>query len=137
MIASAAFLYKEPLRRHGSVLKHHIVEKGNILLKKVGIESVFNRSYPAQPVLAKNARLATKPSGVDANSNGLSDRQAQLLNALQFDVVSFSKDKIKRFVMVDSQAYREGDRLEGFLLKQINPEGVVLNVEGKNILIRP
>ncbi len=137
VIASAVFLYKEPLRHHGSALKHKIVSKSNVLLQKVGIDSLFNQSFPTQPVLARNSGPVTKPSGVAAGSDGLNERQTQLLNSLRFDVVSFSKDKVKRFVMVGNQTYREGDQLEGFFVKQINPEGVVLNVNGKNILVRP
>jgi len=137
VVAGTVYLYKDPLRDRGLVLKHRIVDKSRVLFKRIGVESLFGQSYPARTVLSKGEGTIPQPSGVDARSSGLNDRQAQLLNALRFDVVSFSKDKVKRFAMVGSQTYREGDQLEGFLVKQISTEGVILDVNGKNILVRP
>ena len=67
----------------------------------------------------------------------LTDAQRALLSQIEFSVISYSKDPDKRFAMVGSQILREGDQLEGFPIKRIQNDGVVIGVNGRSVLIRP
>jgi cytoskeletal protein RodZ len=67
----------------------------------------------------------------------LTDAQRTLLSQIEFSVISYSSDADKRFAMVGSQILREGDLLEGFPIARIQPDGVVIDVSGRAVLIRP
>jgi len=83
-----------------------------------------------------------KPSGsgqpaTESSGSQLTDAQRALLSQIEFSVISYSSDPDKRFAMVGSEILREGDRLEGFPIKRIQADGVVISVSGKSVLIRP
>jgi len=53
-------------------------------------------------------------------------------------VVSFSENKGRRFVMIDQQIYREGDQLEnGLRVEQVTRDGPLMSYKGKRFLMRP
>ncbi len=137
VIASAAYLYQQPLLQHASVFKKKLEAKVGVLTDKLGVESVISQTYPTMPVLSSSAQPVMPRSGVDPSTSGVSERQRRLLDAVRFDVVSYSRDKFKRFAMIGSRTYREGDQLEGFTIRSIRADGVVVDVSGSDVLIRP
>ncbi len=57
---------------------------------------------------------------------------------LVLNVVSYSQDPKRRFVMIDLQMYREGQRVKaGPRLEQIQADGVVLSYAGRRFMLRP
>ena len=78
-----------------------------------------------------------KVSSNTGGSSQLTDAQRALLSQIEFSVISYSRDPDKRFAMVGSQILREGDQLEGFPIKRIRNDGVVLDINGRSVLIRP
>ena len=79
----------------------------------------------------------TGQSTADSSGSHLTDAQRALLSQIEFSVISYSSDPDKRFAMVGPEILREGDRLEGFPIKRIQADGVVIEVSGKSVLIRP
>jgi hypothetical protein len=67
----------------------------------------------------------------------LSQLQRDQLNQIELSVISYSKNKDKRFVMVGSKVLREGDVLKDFPIVRIKADGVVVDVQGQAVLIRP
>ncbi|HEC12081.1 MAG TPA: hypothetical protein ENI80_02365 [Acidiferrobacteraceae bacterium] len=54
------------------------------------------------------------------------------------NVVSYSQDPKRRFVMIDLQVYREGQRVKaGPRLEQIQADGAVLSYAGTRFMLRP
>ena len=50
---------------------------------------------------------------------------------MQLDIHAWAEDPAERFVLINLRRYREGDQLqEGPLVRQIRPEGVVLEYDG-------
>ncbi len=58
------------------------------------------------------------------------------LPPINIDVHVYSDDPEKRFVLVNSRPYREGDRLEeGPFLENINEQGTILSYKGQRFMI--
>lgn len=104
---------------------------GNI----VSIEISDSDNDSKQVVTGKSS--GSGQSAADSSGSQLSDAQRALLSQIEFSVISYSSDPDKRFAMVGSEILREGDRLEGFPIKRIQSDGVVISVSGKSVLIRP
>ena len=61
----------------------------------------------------------------------------RLQDGLRLDVHVYSERVADRFVLINLQKYREGERLqEGPVLDAITPEGAVLSVQGSRFLLR-
>jgi len=61
----------------------------------------------------------------------------QLKGGVRLDVHVYSDQPQDRFVLINLQKYREGDRLqEGPLVDEITPEGVILSFQGQQFLVR-
>lgn len=139
VLGAAGYLYQEQLKDWGQSAAGY----GRTLVDRTGIDvdswrdRFWRRKFDMQSVQQTPVASQAVKSGVDPASGGLTTRQRQLLEQLRFDVVSWSRDADKRFVMVGSRTYREGDDIEGFPLQRINPDGVVLSVNGEDVLIRP
>ena len=56
---------------------------------------------------------------------------ADTLAKVQFSVISYSSDPNKRFVMDGSKILREGDIINGFPIREIRKDSVVLDVNGQ------
>ena len=67
----------------------------------------------------------------------LTSAQRALLKQIRFNVISWSSDPDKRFAMVGNDTLREGDLLEGFPITGIRKDGVMVDVNGRAVLIRP
>ncbi|MBX2868315.1 MAG: general secretion pathway protein GspB [Acidiferrobacterales bacterium] len=137
VLASAAYLYQQPLRHYGGIFKEKLATKARVLTAQLGVPSFDSQTYPTQPLQASSAQPDVPRSGVDPTATGISERQRRLLDAVRFDVVSYSTDKVKRFAMIGNRTYREGDQLEGFTILLIRADGVVVDVSGSEVLIRP
>ncbi len=98
-----------------------------------GSKSQANASDGTQP----QASSGLSDSASTSTESKLTDAQRALLSRIEFSVISYSSDADKRFAMVGSQVLREGDLLEGFPIARIQPDGVVIDVSGKAVLIRP
>ena len=60
----------------------------------------------------------------------------QSMEALNLDVHVYSDQRDKRFVMINSRHYREGEQLrEGPLLESISKDGAILQHQGKRFLL--
>lgn len=58
------------------------------------------------------------------------------LPPLQISMHVYADDPKQRFAVIDGESYGEGDELgEGLIVKEIRPEGVVLDVAGKPFLL--
>ncbi len=101
-----------------------------------GAKSDLNTSNSATTGAAANI---TNQASVPATEqeNTLSEAHRELLSQIKFTVISYSKNDDKRFAMIDNTVLREGDRLEGFEITRIQSDGVVIEVQGKAVLIRP
>lgn len=71
------------------------------------------------------------------NPAPLTAAQRALLKQIRFSVISWSNDPDKRFAMVGNDTLREGDLLEGFPITGIRKDGVMVDVNGRAVLIRP
>jgi hypothetical protein len=89
-----------------------------------------------EPVEKDNGGAAANGDG-GTTPTALSPAQRQLLQQIRFSVISFSTDPDKRFAMVGSETLREGDLLEGFPITRIRKDGVMVDVNGRAVLIRP
>jgi general secretion pathway protein B len=60
------------------------------------------------------------------------------LEGLAVNVVSYSEKPGRRFVMLNQRIVRESDTIgDGVVVKRILPEGVVLSVDGDEVLLKP
>lgn len=95
----------------------------------------------AAPVTTAETEAATPTPATTAVStsatSALTDAQRALIGQIDLAVISYSTDDEKRFVMVGSEVLREGDLLEGFEVTRIQADGVVIEVDGAGILVRP
>lgn len=80
---------------------------------------------------------STDTTESQATSTALTPAQRRLLQQIRFSVISYSTDPNKRFAMVGGDTLREGDSLEGFPITRIRKDGVMLDVNGRAVLIRP
>ncbi|MDQ2696405.1 MAG: general secretion pathway protein GspB [Pseudomonadota bacterium] len=94
---------------------------------------VARAAPPAQPKPAPPAApVATPPSPLSA----LPADFRQSLPAMNIDIHVHSPLRRKRFVLINSRRYQEGERLrEGPLLEAITRDGVVLNHRGTRFLL--
>ena len=81
--------------------------------------------------------LASTATESQTTSTALTPAQRRLLQQIRFSVISYSTDPNKRFAMVGTDTLREGDSLEGFPISRIRKDGVMLDVNGRAVLIRP
>jgi len=79
---------------------------------------------------------ATAPA-IAANKPRIPQTTRKALERISFTVISYSADPDRRFVMDGSRVLREGDYIEEFQIAHIKREGVVLDVNGEDYLVRP
>ena len=108
---------------------------GNIISIEVS-ESTSDTSNRKEQSGAADVGGTNSESNTGGGSQ-LTDAQRALLSQIEFSVISYSKDPDKRFAMVGAQILREGDQLEGFPIRRIQNDGVVIGVNGRSVLIRP
>jgi general secretion pathway protein B len=57
---------------------------------------------------------------------------------LKLQLIMYDKDQAKRFVIINSQKYTEGQSLkEGPIVEQVTPNGAVLTFQGNRFLLTP
>jgi len=100
--------------------------------------SLFRDETPSnQAEVDQPAPTSSTQEAADSTGSKISDTQRALISQIEFTVLSYSVDDNKRFVMVGSSVLREGDLLEGFEILRIQSDGVVIDVGGKAVLVRP
>lgn len=109
------------------------IEKSGSETDDSGSNTSSSRQLQSDTIGDGGAESASKEGG----GGQLTDAQRALLSQVEFSVISYSKDPDKRFAMVGAQILREGDQLEGFPIKRIQNDGVVISVNGRSVLIRP
>jgi len=105
---------------------------------------------PAAPVSQSPVAGVPAPSPSPARSLELSitaperDTQAdtnslpEMLSAITVNVVSYSDDPERRFIMVDQKIYKEGDSLmSGAVIENISVDGPIVQYQGQRFLLRP
>ncbi len=99
---------------------------------------LFGEEESAPSAAADSAAAGASGGNDDAtDAPALTNAQRQLLQQIRFAVISYSTDPDKRFAMVGSDTLREGDLLEGYPITRIRRDGVMLDVNGRAVLIRP
>ena len=100
---------------------------------------VSHLAPPGNPS-AVPAQSAAVPAGLGAmqSIDELSPDLHQALPALHMDVHGYSRNPAERFVVINLKTYRIGDTLaEGPVLKDIVPQGAVLEFRGVTFLLPP
>lgn len=98
---------------------------------------------PAQPVTVSPVALApaAPPPAAPDSAPQLQELPVEFqrgLPKLAVNVVSYSEDAQRRFVMINAQVYTEGQRIAGGpLIERITAEGPILNHNGTRFLLRP
>ncbi len=91
---------------------------------------------PAKPKVARAAQPDTqtaKPANVK-----ISAQVNQKLSQIRFNVISYSTQPAKRFVMTGSSILREGDRISAdAIITHIKRDSVLVEIEGKEYRLRP
>jgi len=91
---------------------------------------------PFAPVEIASAPLSTAPDPAVPEWNSLPVEFRQSMPFLNLDIHIYSDDPTKRFVLINSQRYHEGERLaEGPQLEMITVDGVVLSHRGRRFMI--
>ena len=98
---------------------------------------------PIVPPLAGNAEGLADPTPPPAQSasiprTGTAPSQVQeALAEMTLNVLVYSEDAAERWVFIGGRRYVEGERVDGrFLVQEIRPEGVLLNRQGEQALLR-
>ena len=100
---------------------------------------VSHLAQPGNPS-AVPAQSAAVPAGLGAlqSIDELAPDVRQALPALHMDVHGYTKDPAERFVVINLKTYRIGNTLaEGPVLKDIVPQGAVLEFHGATFLLPP
>ena len=91
---------------------------------------------PQKNSLPQNSQKSSKSELLttgDSSTEGVVNRSGLVVN-----VVSYSDDGSKRFAMIDSVLYREGEFVRaGVKVEEIRQDEVVLNVRGEKVTRRP
>ncbi len=83
------------------------------------------------PAGRESAAQETPVYSIDPWQRGSAAVQ-QLAAGLSLDVHVYAEQPAQRFVLINMNRYREGDRLkEGAMLERITPQGVVLSYQGE------
>jgi general secretion pathway protein B len=96
---------------------------------------------PAEPVPGGEAAATASPAGRHSPPGGMATlpsleelrlKGSVNLPALHIDLHVYNESASRRFVSINMNKYRENERLaEGPVLREITPEGVVLEYEGQ------
>lgn len=79
-----------------------------------------------------------RPAGAAADLETPDSALQARLENLSVDVVSYSDTPERRFAMIDQRIVRESDTVgDGFVVKRIVPEGVILEAGSREILLEP
>ena len=94
---------------------------------------------PGGDPVARPAVVPTPAPLPDAGaSRGAQPAPAQTLPRLALDVLVYSEVPAERLVFINGRKYVEGQTLEGdAVVEQITPDGVVLQHQGRRIMLRP
>ena len=101
-----------------------------------GLLGLFGSKAPGETG-GSGGGLAANGNGPQPAPTALTPAQRKLLQQIRFSVISYSADPNKRFAMVENDTLREGDLLEGFTIMRIRKDGVMIDVNGRAVLIRP
>ncbi len=102
------------------------------------VANTKEKLLPSDVTSSTNAATQSQPALEDAtNTAAISNNVRALLSQLKFSVLSYSADSDRRFAVVGGVTVREGDQLEGFNVMRIQADGVVLDVRGTPVLVRP
>jgi len=89
---------------------------------------------PAITRSAMNTQTSTSYPTIDDLDDGMQQR----LSNIVVNVVSYSDEPSRRFVMVNQRIYRQGQRVNGQLtVVEIRPDGAILRFEGREFLAVP
>jgi len=103
------------------------------------VKSVATPESVEAPVDAGQQGNVDSPEGV-AESGGEIEPTAEAAGsaAIEVNVVSYSDQAEKRFVMIDGKLFRENEFVRaGLKVEEIRPNEVVLNQRGEQIIRRP
>jgi len=83
--------------------------------------------------------VAQKPSSGVPNVKDLPEGTRSSLNQFEVNVHVFDDDPIRRFVLINMDKYKEGERIanNGPLVQEITPEGVVVDYGSGRALLPP
>jgi general secretion pathway protein B len=57
---------------------------------------------------------------------------------LTVNVVAYSEEPARRFVMINLKSYKEGERTaEGAVVEEIQPDGAVVSYKGRRVRLHP
>lgn len=85
-----------------------------------------------------NELESTEAPGLPPDLAEFPNEYRKKLPDMELNVISYSEDPKRRFVMIDLQMYREGQRVKaGPRLEQIHADGAVLSYAGKRFMLRP
>lgn len=77
-------------------------------------------------------------SGEVQSSDDLPSSMRQQLPQMALNVVSYSRNDDKRFVMIDQKIYREGESVQGGMtIEEITEDGPIMSWRGRRFLMRP
>jgi general secretion pathway protein B len=92
------------------------------------------------PVKPPTSRSATTTPTLRSypTIDDMDDGMRQRLSDVVVNVVSYSEQPSRRFVMINQKIYRQGQRVTGQLaVVEIKPEGAILRFQGREFLVAP
>jgi hypothetical protein len=139
LVVSAVFFYRAEAVHFGKRAVASAKFRAAHLYKRlVGDDQNSQRSKNKANTDAVASGNTLPIGGADQSANAnLTDAQRRLIDSLKISVISYSKDNDKRFLMVDADVLREGDRLLNFPILRIQQDGVIIDVNGASVLVRP
>jgi type II secretory pathway component PulC len=130
--AVAAGWYYEPVREQVSERAAPLVSWGQGQYSRLVTGSEDESESVSKPVAEEQA--VQEPAS-DLAEPKITPSQREVLESIELAVISYSKDANKRFVMDGSKILREGDSLQGFPIKAIEKNSVVVEVDGQDYRI--
>lgn len=92
----------------------------------------------AVPQGNQRQQVAAQDNGEVQSSDDLPSSMRQQLPQMALNVVSYSRNDEKRFVMIDQKIYREGESVPGGMtIEEITEDGPVMTWRGRRFLMRP
>jgi hypothetical protein len=103
--------------------------------------SRFATITPPAAIAAANKQTASTPTVSGSNERIPTVTEATLegslsVTPLHLDIHVYSSNPAERFVFINTNRYKEGERIsEGPTVKSITKQGVILNYQGRNYLL--
>jgi general secretion pathway protein B len=93
---------------------------------------------PQQVTAAQAQPASAAPAAPAAASVKAPPPVEEVVPGLTVNVVAYSEDPARRFVMINLKSYKEGEHtVEGAVVEQITPDGAVVNFKGRRIRLHP